>query len=340
MAGVQQRRPTLRDVAELAQVSFKTVSRVVNEEGGVSDELVSRVESAITELGYRPDDRARRLRQAGTQTGTIGFVLVDVANPFFSSILRGIEEVAVANGSLVLSGSTDGSDEREDQLIETFVARRVDGLIVVTHQLHDGPLQEEIRRGTPVVFLDLEPTNLSADLVRSDHRGGAVLATRHLIGHGHRRIMFLGDDPTIFSARLRLEGYKAAMKQAKLPVGPQVVIHGRHTVEEWRAIVSERLRAPDAPTAIFSAQNFITVGAVQAIHDCGLQRSVAQVGFDDIDLADVVDPGITVVPQQPRELGRRAAERLFDRIGGASGPLVRQVLPPSLIERGSGEIRA
>ena len=175
------RRPTMRDVADRAGVSFKTVSRVVNVEGGVSPDLVERVEAAVQALGYRPDGRARHLRQGGTTTGAIGFILVDVANPFFSSILRGIEEVARTHDTLVLAGSTDGAVAREDQLIEAFVSRRVDGLIIVPSGTGAGALQGELDRGTPVVFLDLEPSDSAVDLVRSDHRGGAELATRHLL---------------------------------------------------------------------------------------------------------------------------------------------------------------
>src|SRR5688572_1091770 len=129
--GDRARRPTLRDVAEHAGVSFKTVSRVVNDEGGVSPELSVRVESAIAQLGYRPDSRARHPRQGAAQTGTVGFLLSDVGNPFFSAILRGIDDVARERGALVLTGSTDGDRDRESQLVDAFVSRRVDGLIVV-----------------------------------------------------------------------------------------------------------------------------------------------------------------------------------------------------------------
>jgi LacI family transcriptional regulator len=314
------RRPTLRDVAQRAGVSFKTVSRVVNGEAGVSDDLVERVETAVTALGYQPDDRARRLRQGGSRTGAIGFVLVDIANPFFSSILRGIEEVARRADCLVLAGSTDGSIEREHQLVEAFVARRVDGLIVVSSSSDAQPLHAELRRGTPVVFLDLEPDGIDADLVRSDHHGGAVLATTHLIDRGHREIAFLGDDPHVFSARLRVDGYRDAMAAAGLRVIKNRIVHHRVTATEWRDIACAYLSEPRPPTALFTAQNFVTIGVTHALHDMGLHERIALVGFDDVELADVVKPGITVVPQQPKELGKQAAEMLFDRIAGDTGP--------------------
>ena len=338
MSTTNQPRPTMRDVALRAGVSFKTVSRVVNGEGGVSDVLVDRVEQAVAALGYRPDHRARHLRQTASRTGAIGFILVDVSNPFFSSILRGIEEAARKHEYLVLAGSTDGLREREDQLVEAFVARRVDGLIVVPSGSGAGPLHAEIERGTPVVFLDLEPEGLTVDLVRSDHRGGALLATQHLQSHGHRDIAFFGDDATIFSAALRVQGYREAMNQAGVEVDERRIVHGRHTSEVWRRIIREYLLETDRPTALFTAQNIITVGATQALHDLELHETIAHIGFDDIELADVVQPGISVVPQHPRDLGRRAAERLFARIEGLTEPPTQQVIHASVVERGSGEI--
>jgi LacI family transcriptional regulator len=333
----------MRDVALRAGVSFKTVSRVVNDEGGVSDVLVARVEQAIAALGYRPDDRARHLRQTASRTGAIGFILVDVANPFFSSILRGIEEVARKHDYLVLAGSTDGLRQREDQLVEAFVARRVDGLIVVPSGPGAGPLQAEVERGTPVVFLDLELEGLDVDLVRSDHRGGALLATQHLQAHDHTDIAFFGDDPTVFSAGLRLHGFREAMSKAGLALDERRVVHGRHTSDVWRRIIREYLVETGAteigrPTALFTAQNLITVGATQALHDLELHETIAHIGFDDIELADVVEPGISVIPQHPLDLGRRAAERLFARIDGLAGPPCEQVVGTGVIERGSGEI--
>jgi DNA-binding LacI/PurR family transcriptional regulator len=366
------RRPTLRDVASRAGVSFKTVSRVVNGESGVSVDLVERVEKAIDALGYRPDDRARRLRLGGARTGVIGFVLVDVGNPFFASILRGIEEVARQHGCLVITGSSDGMADRQDQLVEAFISRRVDGLIVVTSSDRSPTLDAEVRRGTPLVYLDLEPTAVRADLVRSDHHGGTVLATEHLLAHGHRDIAFFGDDPSIFSARLRRDGFIAAMDRAGVAVPEHRFVHHHGHTEEWREIALDYLRgthgggapatrlgAPSTlgagtarssrssraaaprrpPTAIVTAQNFITLGTIHALHELGLEQRIAVVGFDDVELGDVVTPGITVVPQQPKALGRRAATMLFQRIDGSTVRPRREIFPSELIARGSGEIR-
>ncbi len=331
----------MRDVAAEAGVSFKTVSRVVNAESGVSPNLVTKVEAAVARLGYRPDQRARLLRRSTSAPATIGFVMVDVANIFFSNLLRGIEEVAMSRQCLVLAGSTEGVADREQQLIETFVERRVAGLIVVSWGAAAATLRSEMRRGTPVVFVDAEPEipDLDIDVVRSDHRAGATAATRHLLAHGHTDIAYFGDDAAIFSSRLRLDGFRQALADAGVVAAAHRVVTGSHSHHEWTGIIDRYLDAMPRPTAIFTAQNFVTLGAVRALHHRGLRDSVAHVGLDDIDLADAVTPGLSVVPQDPRDFGRRAALQLFRRLDGDSGPGVRQVIASEVIARGSGEIR-
>jgi LacI family transcriptional regulator len=326
-------------VASHAQVSFKTVSRVVNGEAGVSTHLAIRVRTAIDELGYRPDDRARRLRTSELKSNVIGFLLVDVANPFFSSILRGIEDVARKHGNLVLSASTDGDPTRHDQLVSAFVARRVDGLIVVPSGDHLGPLQHEMQRGTPIVFVDLEPEGFNGvDLVRSDHVAGSRLATQHLLAQGHKNIAYLGSPFDLSSARMRYSGFEQAMNNAGCAIAPSLVRTEALLPEQWRHVVSEVLDSSPRPTALFTAQNFATLGALQELHRRGLRETIAHVSFDDVELSDVVTPGLTAIPQHPLDIGRRSTEILFDRIDGLTHPPVRDILPSTLVARGSGEI--
>jgi LacI family transcriptional regulator len=333
------RRPTMRDVAAAAGVSVKTVSRVVNDEAAVREVVAERVRAAIAALGYRPDHRAQLLRRRGTASSTIGFVPLDVSNPFFSAIYRGLEDVAWAHGYVVVAGSSDGSLERGEAILKRLIGARVDGLVVVPAGDDHTLLAEEVGRGTPVVLLDLEVDDVSVDLVRSDHRGGARLAVRHLIAHGHRDIAFLGDVPTIFSARERYRGYVDAMRAARIKRRPEWTVHGLDT--SAAAATVRALFAPGAdavPSALFTAQNFVTMGAVHALHELGLHGTVALAAFDDVDMADVVDPALTVVPQQPADLGRHAGELLLDRIRGHRGPARRVILENDLIVRGSGEI--
>lgn len=336
----------MRDVATAAGVSFKTVSRVVNDEAGVSPELADRVRRAVKELGYYRDDRASNLRSAAQTTQTIGFVHVDVANPFFSSVYRGLEDVARDRGFIVLAGSCHGNPDREAELIATFVSRRVDGLVVVPSPAAVDILTSEVTRGTSVVCVDLSPEGLTTDVILTDHLLGAKMATQHLIDHGHERIAFLGDDVELYSsAVLRRMGYLRALEAAGLPPDESLISTGlgspqpaEHGPELAERSVRELFNRPNPPTAIFTAQNFVTMAAVRALHQLGLQNTIAQVGFDDIELADVVEPGITVVPQDPRRLGQLAGERLFARLDGDSSPAELHTLAPTLIERGSGEI--
>ena len=336
------RRPTMHDVAAAAGVSLKTVSRVVNDEGGVRPGLVAQVEQAIDELGYQRDDRARQLRIGAGRSKIIGFVQVDVANPFFSAIFRGIEDVAAAHGYQVIAGSSDGDVDQQDAVLRALIARRVDGIIIVPSGDHLDLLTAEMQRWTPVVFLDLEPpAHVVGDLVRSDHRGGTRIITRHLIDRGHTRIAFVGDDPGIFSAEERYVGFAEEMQAADLPVNQHWVRRDLSDPARSQTAVERLLRdhpSDSAPSALVTAQNFITVGAVRALHKLDLHNEVALVGFDDIDLADVVEPGITVMPQSPRELGSCASRLLFRRLDGhASGPVLT-IPEDEIIVRGSGEI--
>lgn len=326
----------MRDVANEAGVSLKTVSRVVNEEGGVTSNLEERVRVAIHRLGYQPDDRARFLRRSKASSRSLGFVQMDVANPFFSSIFRGLEDVAQDNGFLVLSGSSDADPAREEALIRAFIARRVDGLVIASGRSDLAFLTTELEHGTPVVFIDIEPPIDAGDLVRTDHYAGAGSATRHLLKHGHSNIAFLGDDPTFFSAEERRRSFLDVMSEAGY--ASPVAVSGLHDPKLAEEKTLELLSGPNRPTALFAAQNFVTIGAVRALHQLGLQHEIALVGFDDLELAELVSPKITVVPQHPLLLGLLAGEQLFARLAGAKGPPERNIIKPTLIERGSGEI--
>jgi len=336
-------RPTMKNVASVAGVSFKTVSRVVNGEPGVSRQLEERVTAAIAELGYEPDHSARTLRQTARQSATIGVVHADITNPFMAAVHAAFEAVAASHGCLILSGTSLEQPDRHDELIQAFTGRRVDGLVVVPVGDADAKpseiLTREVKRGTPIVFLDREP-GIEADLVLSDHRGGAEMATRHLLSHGHRDIAFLGSRERVHSVIERRAGFEAVMRAAG--ASPAAVVTGLRTPDESAKAVHELLNRPrtEQPTAIFAAQNGLTLGAVRALHSLARQHEIALVGFDHIDSVDIVDPGITTVPQNAEEVGRRAGELLFSRLLDNRTESVREVVPVTLVPRGSGEIPA
>jgi LacI family transcriptional regulator, galactose operon repressor len=189
------------------------------------------------------------------------------------------------------------------------------------------------------VFVDRPPAFIDADCVLSDNAGGAFAATEHLITGGHRRIAFLGDQTRIFTATERLRGYRDALAAHGLAFDEALVRMELHSSDVASAAADDLLALADPPTAIFSAQNLITIGTVQRLRALDLHRTIAQVGFDDLTLADMIEPGLTVVAQDAHELGRLTAELLFARLDGDGGPSRRVEVPTHLIERGSGELR-
>lgn len=326
-------RPTMKDVAVAAGVSLKTVSRVVNGEPGVAPGTGQRVRAAIETLGFRRNDSARLLRTG--QAATVGLVLEDIGDPFYSALSRGVESVARARGSLLLSGSSDADPATEHKLALTLCARRVDGLIMVPTSDDHSYLVPEMMAGIPVVFADRPPGKVDADTVLSDNSGGARKATAHLVAAGHRKIGYLGDNPDIFTARERHRGYREAMADAGQPVADSWVAMGTPTTGSVRADLL-RMLAGEAPvTALICGNNRISVLALHAL--ASMDSAVAMIGFDDFELADLLR--ITVVAQDTAELGRQAAELLFQRLDGDTVPPRRIVIPTRVVQRGSGELR-
>jgi LacI family transcriptional regulator len=338
-AAMRASRPTMRDVAALAGVAIKTVSRVMNGEPTVAPDLASRVQVAAQKLGYRPNLTASSLRRGDGRTATIGLLLEDVANPFSSAVLRVVEDYARERGVQVLIGSVDEDAEREREIARMLIDRRADGLIIVPAGHDQSYLYAERALGTRVVFLDREPRFFEGDAVVSDNRQGAVDAITHLAEHGHQRIAYLGDSRSIATAQLRYDGYTMALARCGLPGDPHLTCHGLRSVESAMEATREILAVSDPPTALFASQNLVTIGALRVLRELGLQHSVALVGFDDLPLADLLDPGVSVVTQDVAELARLAAERLFHRIESDELPARTWVVPTRLVPRGSGEIR-
>lgn len=333
-----RRRATMRDVAALAGVGLKTVSRVVNNEANVSAQTRGRVDRAIEALSFEPNLGAGSLRREGGRTLAIGLILDAVDNPFSAAINRAVERVAVTRRTAVFAASSDDDSGRERQLVAAFNRRRVDGLILTPYGADQGYLQSERDHGTPLVIVDRQPTGLVADVVLTDNVAWTATATKHLIDRGHRRIAFLSDDLAIPTARDRTTGFHQAMAAAGLVVRPDLVVSDVVSDDVSCAVVQRLLRLDEPPTALVSGQNLITVGALRALYALGRQHGVALIGVDDLPLADLLDPGVSVIAQDPAEIGRVAAERLFARIDGDISPAETITVPARLIRRGSGEI--
>lgn len=328
-------RPTMRDVADQARVSLKTVSRVVNGEGHVAPATVRQVQKAISGLGYLRNENARALRQQGVRQ-MLGLVTEDVSNPFYSAIARGVEEEVRGKALLVVAGSSDEDPERERALLEVLCEHRVAGLLVVPTRGDHSFLAPEIGHGTAVVFVDRPADNLVADTVLVDNFGGAKSGVEHLLAHGHRRVGFVGDLADIYTTAERLRGYQVALARAGVGGASELVRLGCHDSSSAALAVRQLLALPDPPTAFFAGNNRITFGALQCFG--GMPRSPALVGFDDFELAPLLSPPITVVAYDPAEVGRRAARLVCERIDGMKGPPRKSVIPTTVVTRGSGEL--
>ncbi len=329
----------MKDVAALAGVSIKTVSRVMNGDPAVSPARADRVRAAAGKLGYRPNLTASSLRRGDRRTATIGLLLEDVANPFSAALLRAVEDEARERQVQILIASLEENPARERNLAITLIDRGVDGLVIVPAAPDQSYLAAERKLGTPVVFLDREPRFLDADAVVSANRAGAAAAVDHLRSFGHQRIAYLGDSSAIATAAHRFDGYQRALERAGLPADPLIIRHGLRTTDAAMQAATDMISLPDPPTALFASQNLVTIGAVKALRRAGLQEMVALVGFDDFPLADILTPGITVITQDTARLGRLAARLLFARLDGDGSPPRTHVVPTGMIVRGSGEIR-
>ncbi|MER7195797.1 LacI family DNA-binding transcriptional regulator [Streptomyces flaveolus] len=330
------RRPTLADVAREVGVSAKTVSRVLNEDGPASAQTREQVLAAVAKLGFQPNLMARNIRVGGPDT-TIGLVIPDLGNPFFGAVARSIEDTVRDRGLTLLMGSSADEPDRERALTDKFLARRVSILMVVPSVGADhSHLKTHRTAGLPVVFLDRPGVGLSADSVVSSNRAGAQDGVAHLIAHGHRRIGFVGDLPTkLYTRRERLAGYRAALQEADIPYDRSLVTdaHNQHAAS---TTTSQLLSLADPPTALFAGNNIVALGIITELAR-SKRKDVAVIAFDDVELAEALEPALTVVAQNPEEIGRTAATTALARLDGDRSRARSITVPTRLIVRGSGE---
>ena len=319
---------TMREVAAIAAVSAKTVSRVFNGDRHVRPETRARVESALKRLGYVPNGLATTFR-AG-RAPVIGIAVPDILDPFFASIVRAVDRLAAEDGMSIVVTSLGTDAERERVIVQSALRQSLSGLIIAPIGTDHRYLAAWTRR-TPVVFVDRVPGGLSADSFTEDDHAGAYLATTHLLGHGHRRIAFVGDTLDLPTTRNRLAGYRSAMAEAGLAEEDLVVLEVWDR-ESAAVAVSELLDRPEPPTALFSSNARCTMAAAPALR----QVPLAVVSFGDFPMADVISPSLTVIDQDPERLGTLAAQRIMDRLSAPHRRFRRRtVLPVRLVERES-----
>ena len=319
----------MRDVAGVAGVSVKTVSRVFNDDPHVLPETRTRVEAALEELNYTPNMLARTFRDG--RSPVVGIAIPDISDPFFSAIAKAVEAVAVSHDMSVLISGLGEDPAKEAEVLEAMLGRQISALVIAP-TAHDQGYLDRWTSKVPIVFVDRPPLGLAVDCYVEDDFGGARAATAHLVGHGHRAIAFAGNSAQVSTTANRLQGYRAALDEAGIAFRDDLVVLGAaHPAGAWEA-VARLTAAADPPTAVFSSDAQTTMVLVPAL--AGLRWAVT--AFGDFPMASMLSPALTVVDQDPGALGRLAAERAIQRLEGVvEGPPVRTTLPVRLLERES-----
>lgn len=315
------KRVTIKEVALRAGVSPATASRVAGNYGYVSKNSRKRVQAAIQELGYQPNSVARSMVTKSTHT--LGLVVTDITNPFFAHLMRSVEDVAWEAGYTLFLANTDENPQREEAVIRTALERQVDGLILVPSSSRSTPyLENIIQRGTPLVLLDRSVEGLAADAVMVDNAFGAYQAVMHLIQLGHRRIGMIIDNLDISTNAERLAGYRRALQEANIPIDEQLIQSCQFTEQSAFNLTLDMFNRSQRPTALFAANNFMTLGVLHAAQQAQLSipEDIALVGFDDIEWTAYSPLQITAVAQPVHEMGSVAAKRLILHLQGDETP--------------------
>jgi LacI family transcriptional regulator len=334
---------TIRDVANQSGVSPMTVSRVINGSERVRPETRRRVEEAIAELGYVPSRLARGLSRR--RTGTLAMIVPDVANPFFTAVVRGAEDVArrAAYRAILCDTRADLSVERD--AIEELIAHRVEGIVIAPVSDRSKEHLERLARfGVPYVLVDRTVRGVEADAVVGDNAGGAQRLVEHLISLGHRRIGFIVEGDDVSTARDRRRGYESALTAADIPLDPALVVEAAVDPRGGADGMGRLLGLDDTPTAVFTVNNLVAVGAIEAVRSAGMEvpDDIALVCFDDIEYASRLYPFLTAMEQPAETFGTLSTQLLVERIAGLAAERRREIVlsPNFIIRRSCGARKA
>jgi len=306
--------PTMKDVAELAGVSTTTVSHVINGTRYVSPELTEKVERAMEELDYEPNQLARSLKTQ--QTETIGLIVSDISNPFFSSLVRGVEDVSIENEHSLIVCNTDENLDKEELYVETLMRKKIDGLVIAPTGKEDQNLNKLSQNEVPIVFVDRKVEGIEADAVLSKNYEGAYELTETLIERGHSRIGIVLGRERVLTSKERFAGYRKALEDNGLEISRELIARGDFMVSGGMEATEELLDQPDPPTAVVAVNNQTLVGVVRALQEKGmsLYEDVDLASFDHLDWIDLFDVPVITAAQRPYEIGQQAARMLFKRV--------------------------
>ncbi len=326
----------IRDVARRAGVAPITVSRVINNSSNVHPATRARVQKAIAELHYVPNTLAKSLRSR--QSHTIALILSDITNPFWPTVARGVEDAAAERGFHTILCNTDENPDKEATYLNLLLQRRVDGIIIAPTTNDKDRLALLKRQQVLCVLIDRRVDGFKADVVYGDSREGARLLVEHLLGLGHERIALINGPSSISSAQDREEGYRTALRQRHVRIDENLILRGDFKQDSGYQLTRKIMTRRPRPTAIFAANNFIAIGALQALREVGLRvpEDMALVCMDDIPHVSEIDPFLTVAVQPAYEMGATAARLLIERLTARRNLRPREVvLPPTLIIRRS-----
>ncbi|OII10900.1 LacI family transcriptional regulator [Curtobacterium sp. MCBA15_009] len=327
---------TVKDIARVAEVSPMTVSRVLSGGKNVRPALREHVERVIAEVGYHRNENARSLRP-GQRSGLVGVLITNIGNPYYAGVVQGIEQVVAATGRRILVGTTNEDGDLERQLLSDFLGRQVEGLIVVPVGQDGTRFTADRLNDAPVVLASRTVEDAPADAVLIDDVRGAHDATAIMLDEGHRRIAFLGNKVTVSTGQRRLAGFRSAFDERGSEPDEHLVVLELQDAAAAEHAMRRLLDQPEPPTAVFAANNRISVGAIRAIAgavaDGTVARSPRLFAFDSFDFADMAPIPLSVIDHDPAELGRVAARMLLSRLdGSADGEAPRRVeLPVSIV---------
>lgn len=333
--------PNLLDIARRAGVAPITVSRVINNSGYVSQSTRERVEAAVKELGYVPNTIARGLRSK--RTHTLALIVTDITNPYFTSMARGVEDVAGSYDYTVIYCNTDESESKEEKYANMLAQRRVDGVLLVPSCGNSKTIKFLESNNINVIILDRRISGVKSDIVYSDSVNGAYRLTKLLIGLGHKRIAMITGPKDISTSADRVAGYQQALTEAGLRES-EIIYYGAFNEQSGYEYTNQAMMQAPKPTAIFGANNFTAMGIIKALHDLKLDvpGDVSVVSFDDIPEFMFMKPFLTVARQRAYEMGKLAAELLLKSISGELSQGHRELMLPIdiIVRESSGPNRA
>jgi len=330
--------PTIYDVARRARVSPSTVSRVLNGKQTVDETLAARVREAARELDYRPNALARSLRRSRTNLWAV--LVSDINNPFFTALVRGVEDVARSSQYSVVLCNSDEDPDKEASYVAAILAEQMAG-VIISPTGGGGPVQRLIDASVPIVAIDRQVPGATVDLVTVDNEHAATVATTHLIDEGFRHIACIAGPRDLSTARQRLDGYRRALRAAGRPIDSRLIQYADFRESGGYAAMAALLDQSPRPDAVFTTNNLMTIGALECLAERGVRvpDDVAVFGFDDVPCATLIQPPLSTVTQPTYEIGRTAAELLLARIAEPTRPPSVKVLPTEIHVRASSRRR-